>query len=200
LIKKVYFPRELFILSVVGAALVNFALQLVVMVGALLVFQHPVWGTNLLYLPVGLIALLLFSTAVGMLLSVANVRLRDVQHLIELVLVFWFWTTPIVYLASQAVASLARHHLARLYLANPMVNIVMAFQRALYKQGYVPSGTVSKAGIAGQVVQGVALKPVLANNGVLALRLLAVIAFSLVLLWIAQRVFARAQGSFAQDL
>jgi ABC-2 type transport system permease protein len=200
LIKKVYFPREILILSVVGGALINFALQLVVMLGALLIARHSFVGVNLVYLPVGLIALLIFSTAIALLLAVANVRLRDVQHLIELVLVFWFWTTPIVYMASQATASMAKHHLARLYLANPMVNIAMAFQRALYKQGYVAGGAVNRPGIAGPIARGGALKPVLDNNGALGLRLFGVIAFSLVLLWLAQRVFARAQGSFAQEL
>jgi ABC-2 type transport system permease protein len=199
LIKKVYFPREIFILSVVGAALVNLTLQLVVMLGALLVFQHKFLGLNLLYLPVGLIALLIFSTALGLLLAVANVRLRDVQHLIELVLMFWFWTAPIVYTARQATTSLGPKHLARVYLFNPLVNIVMAFQRAFYQQGYVPGGAVNKGGVAPTVTGG-SLQPVLTNNGALGLRLAAVIAFSLVLLWFAQRVFARAQGSFAQEL
>jgi ABC-2 type transport system permease protein len=199
LIKKVYFPREIFILAVVGASLVNFALQLVVMVGALLIFNHAFIGMNLLYLPFGLLALLIFSTALGLLLAVANVRLRDVQHLIELVLLFWFWTTPIVYTALQAVTSLGRHHLAKVYLANPLVNVVMAFQRAFYRQGYVPGGFVNKGGVA-PIIGGGAKQPVLTNNSGLGLRLAAVIAFSLALLWFAQRVFARAQGSFAQEL
>jgi ABC-2 type transport system permease protein len=186
LIKKVYFPREILILSVVGASLVNFGFQFVVVLAALFAFQHPFIGINLLYLPLGLVALLLFSTALGLMLAVANVRLRDVQHLIELVLLFWFWTTPIVYMASQATIGLGRHHLAKLYLANPMVTIVMAFQRALYREG--------------SVIQNGKRVPVLANNGVLGLRLLAVIVLSTALLWLAQRIFARAQGSFAQEL
>ena len=199
LIKKVYFPREILILSVVGAALINFALQMVVMLGALLVFQHHFIGTNLFYLPFGLLALVIFSTALGLLLAVANVRLRDVQHLIELVLMFWFWTAPIVYTARQATMSLGHRHLAKAYLVNPLVNIVMAFQRAFYQQGYVPGGAVNKGGVAPTVTGG-SLQPVLTNNSALPLRLAGVIAFSMVLLWFAQRVFARAQGSFAQEL
>jgi ABC-2 type transport system permease protein len=186
LIKKVYFPREILILSVVGAALVHFALEMVVMLLALVVFAHSFIGLNLLYLPLGLVALLVFGTALGLMLSVANVRLRDVQHLIEVVMLFWFWTTPIVYLVAQAVTGLGRHHLAKVYLANPMVNIVMAFQRGFYKQGYIGRGA--------QRVH------VLTNNSDLALRLVGVIVFSLALLWLAQRIFARAQGSFAQEL
>lgn len=169
------------------------------MVGALLLLSHPFLGTNLLYLPLSLLALVIFSTALGLLLAVANVRLRDVQHLIELVLLFWFWTTPIVYMSRQATTSLGKHHLAKLYLANPLVNIVMGFQRAFYKQGYVPGGAVSKGGVA-PVIQGGARQPILTNNGLLGLRLAAVVAFATLLLWFAQRVFARAQGSFAQEL
>jgi ABC-2 type transport system permease protein len=199
LIKKVYFPREILILSTVGAALVNFSLQVVVMLGALVIFRHPFVGSNLLLFPVGLVALIIFSTALGLLLAVANVRLRDVQHLIELVLMFWFWTAPIVYTARQATTSLGPRHLAKLYLVNPLVNIVMAFQRAFYRQGYVPGGAVDKGGVPVSVTGGSKV-PVLTNNGALGLRLVAVILFSTALLWFAQRVFARAQGSFAQEL
>lgn len=186
LIKKVYFPREILILSVVGAAIVHWVLQLLVMAGALLITQHNVIGLNLLYLPLAFVALLLFMTALGLLLAAANVYLRDVQHLLELVLLFWFWTTPIVYLVRQALDNLGPYHLAKLYLLNPMAEIVMGFQAALYKTGTV-------------VYQGKTVN-VLSNTHLLGLRLLAVIVASSGLLWFAQRVFARAQGSFAQEL
>jgi ABC-2 type transport system permease protein len=151
----------------------------------LIITQHNVLGTNLLYLPLAFLALVLFVTALGLLLATANVALRDVQHLLELVLLFWFWTTPIVYLARQAVEG-APGFLAKVYLLNPTLNIVMGFQRALYK-----SGTVMYQGREVDV---------LSNNSHLALRLLGVILASSVLLWFGQRVFARAQGSFAQEL
>ena len=186
LIKKVYFPREILVLSVLGAAAVHWTLQLVVMVGALIVTQHNVLGANLLYLPLALLTLVLFVTALGLLLAAANVYLRDVQHLLELVLLFWFWTTPIVYLSRQATESLGPRHLAKVYLMNPMVNIVMGFQKALYK-----SGTV--------IYQDKRVN-VISNDSHLALRLCAVALASTVLLWFGQRVFARAQGSFAQEL
>lgn len=186
LIKKVYFPREILVLSVVGAAVVHWALQLLVMAGALVVFGHNSLGLNLLYLPLAFMALILFATALGLLLAAANVYLRDVQHLLELVLLFWFWTTPIVYLVRQAVENLGPHRLATAYQLNPMANIVMGFQKALYN-----SGTVEYAGKRVDV---------LSHNANLGGRLLAVMGGSMVLLWFAQRVFARVQGSFAQEL
>jgi ABC-2 type transport system permease protein len=71
--------------------------------------------------------------------------------------------------------------MARLYLANPMANIVIGFQQAVY--GDYNDGTTQQT-----------------FQGDIALRLVAVAAVSLVLLWLAQRFFSRAQGNFAQEL
>jgi ABC-2 type transport system permease protein len=65
LVKKVAFPREVLPLSTVGAALVHFFLQCIVLVGFLAAFRR---GPALEYLPLllpGLVALLLFTGAMG---------------------------------------------------------------------------------------------------------------------------------------
>jgi ABC-2 type transport system permease protein len=189
LVKKVYFPREILVLAVVGAALVHFALQLVVLFAAMLLLRFDFFGPNLLLLPVAFVVLTTFMTAVGLFLAAANVSFRDVQHLLEVFLLFWFWMTPIVYPINQALTKLHEHavlgvSLATVYMLNPMANVVVAFQRAIYKH---------------VTVNG---QPVLyqADYATYLARLGAVFVFSLVLLWLAQRIFARAQGNFAQEL
>jgi ABC-2 type transport system permease protein len=72
--------------------------------------------------------------------------------------------------------------LFHLYMANPMANVVLAFQRALWPAGQTPEGQAFYYG------------------GNLTLRLVVLLAATAVLLWIAQRIFARAQGNFAQEL
>jgi ABC-2 type transport system permease protein len=202
LVKKVYFPREMFPLSVVGAAAVNFVLQCVVLLGAYAVNRDWPKPDNFALIPLALAVLLVFATALGLLLASANVYLRDVQYLVEVSLLFWFWMTPIVYawtnvqkqLAPTAVQKAqllgetppaAVHHLTwlmHIYLANPMANVVLSFQRALWPGGYKDQG-----------------KPFL-YTGNLYGKLGILLAVCLVLLWLAQRVFARAQGNFAQEL
>ncbi len=190
LVKKVYFPRELFPLSVVGAAVVNFFLQVIVLLGAYLVTGSWPRLSNLLLVPLALLVLVVFATAIGMLLGAANVFLRDVQHLVEIGLLLWFWMTPIVYdwtkvrteLAGTADAPKATAWLFDLYMANPMANVVLAFQRALWPGGLTEKGAAFYYG------------------GNLWLRLLVCLAASAVLLFVSQRVFARAQGNFAQEL
>jgi ABC-2 type transport system permease protein len=185
LIKKVYFPRELLPLSVVGAALVNFAMQLVVLLVAEFAFGLRLGGHEPWLLPLAFIPLILFMTAIGLVLAAANVYLRDVEHLIEIVLLLWFWLTPIVYGAGGVLHRLEaahRHWAAVLFMLNPMANIVSGFQRAVYGQWADRSGVP-------QVF-----------TGNLTLRLLVLSAASGVLLFLAQRLFARAQGNFAQEL
>ena len=77
--------------------MVHFLLQALVLTGALLLFRHaPDWAA-LALLPLALLALTLLAAAAALALSVLNVHYRDTQHLLELVLMAWFWLTPIVY-------------------------------------------------------------------------------------------------------
>lgn len=184
LIKKIYFPRELLPLSVVGASLVNFLMQMVVLVAAVLVFGGGLHGQQPWLLPLAFVALVLFAAACGLGLAAANVYLRDLEHLIEIILMLWFWLTPIVYGVGSVLSKMGArglHWLAEIYLANPMANVVIGFQQAAY--GSYNDGTTQ------QTFQG-SIVP----------RLLVLIAASAVLLWLAQRYFARAQGNFAQEL
>jgi ABC-2 type transport system permease protein len=192
LVTKVYFPREVLPLASMGTALVEFTLQAGILALFMLAFRHPFWGVNLLLFPLALVALLSFTAAVALLVSALNVRYRDTQHLVTLGLILWFWLTPVVYpsglLASARVASrelfgVSLHHLM---LLNPMADIVIGFQRALYK-------VVTPAGAAGPVLLPVSL-------GWLATLLGAVAAGSILLLFLSWRSFFHMSGDFAEEL
>ncbi|MGI8868715.1 MAG: ABC transporter permease [Mycobacteriales bacterium] len=220
LVKKVYFPRELFPLSVVGAAFINFLLQFVVLIGAYVVTWHPpTFSTDLLLVPLAVLVMVFFAFALGLVLGAVNVYLRDVEYLVEVTLLLWFWMTPIVYdwtkvhnkMVCQGGNSLAavrglqgynhlppigsvksenacyitdNHliHVFQIYLANPMANVVLAFQRALWPGGRTEKGSPFY------------------YSGDLFIRLGVLLGVCVVLVWIAQRIFARAQGNFAQEL
>ena len=83
--------------------------------------------------------LLVFTLAVTFWVAGLNVRYRDVQHLLNLGLLVWFWLTPIVYqgaLVQELPHRAVGRPLWNLFLLNPLATIVFGFQRALY-------GTVS---------------------------------------------------------
>jgi len=194
LVKKVYFPREILPLATIGAGLVHFVLQLVVVFGVLLAFRYDFIGPNLLLLPLAVVALVIFLTAMSLFLAAANVYLRDVQHLIEVFLLFWFWLTPIVYPINFAFDVLSKRslfgiNLTAVYMLNPLANVAVGFQRAIYKHLEVVDAN-------GNVVKTLYQAPMTTYVG----RLLVVIVASSALVWVAQRVFAKAQGNFAQEL
>jgi len=177
LIKKVYLPREIFPLASVGSAGFNFLVQFGILLMATIVLGKFPWHVELLYLPLAIVVVLLFSFALGLLLSAVNVYLRDFSHLIEVLLLVLFWASPIVYSYTLVHRVLNGNWLEQLYLSNPVTLVVMAFQKAMWVAG------------AGETWP---------SN--LALRLVIVGFISLVVLWVAQRVFARLEGNFAQEL
>ncbi|WP_136519406.1 ABC transporter permease [Cellulomonas telluris] len=182
LVKKVYLPREVFPLSVVGSSLVNFAVQLAILVVATAVVGQfptgPRWWTALLAFAV----LLVHATALALLLSALNVYLRDVQYLVDVGLLIFFWASPIVYswqLVTTGLDSigLSGGWLERLYLLNPVTLVVLGFHETFWVAGDgkpVPDGLHERLGVA--LVVGV------------------------VALWLCQRTFARLQSNFAQEL
>ena len=142
LVKKVSFPREILALANVGASVIYFAIQLVVLIGFLLLVGHqPAWGF-LWLLPIAFAALYLFTAAVAIVMSAITVYLRDMRHLMEVVLQLWFWLSPVVYSYENSLApALQRHGLSALYFLNPVTPIILTFQRVFYVATTVRSTT-----------------------------------------------------------
>ena len=183
LVTKVSFPHELLPLATVRAQTVNFGFQFIVLVGFLIAFGHPLVHRGVILLPLALGVLLLFIVAVGFATATWNVRYRDTGHLVELLLLMWFWSTPIVYPASTVLDRLGSLG-DTLYLLNPLTNIVLAFQRGIF------GGTSDTA---------IDLLPAPGLRWY-AFRLLAVGAASLVILAMSWRLFYRRSGDFAEEL
>jgi len=178
LIKKVYVPRELFPLSVVGSSLFNFAIQLGVLVAATAALGRFPTGVRWIFFILALAVIVPLATALALLLSATNVYLRDVQYLVEIMLMIFMWASPIVYSWGMVQKELATHPLLQqLYLANPMTLVVLGFQKAFWVTG---DGQPSPEHLGRSLV--------------------LMFGISMVLLWLSQRVFARLQSNFAQEL
>ncbi|MCC2320201.1 ABC transporter permease [Cellulomonas xiejunii] len=176
LIKKVYLPREIFPLSSVGSAIFNFGIQLGILLVATAALSEIPTGARWGYLPLALAVILVIGTAWGIFLSAVNVYLRDVQYLVEIVIMIAFWTSPIVYSWALVSGELSPA-LQQVYLANPITLAIIGFQQTFWVGG-----------------DGQPVPPHLTEG------LLVWFAIGLVMLWLAQRVFVRLQGNFAQEL
>jgi lipopolysaccharide transport system permease protein len=96
LLKKIYFPKLCLPIIVIVSSILNFSIIMALFLLFLVVISaFPGW-IILSALPV-LGIQLLFTIGLGMLLATINVFYRDVQQVVQVVLQFWFWLTPIVY-------------------------------------------------------------------------------------------------------
>lgn len=179
LIKKIYLPREVFPLASVGSALFNFFVQLLILITATVVLGHPPISADAIYFIPALLLLLVWGAAFAILLSAMNVYLRDVQYLVEVALMLLMWASPIVYSWVMVNDIAPNQGIVEIYTNNPVTLAVLGFQRAFWMSGHD-----------------------IANSSPpdLMARMLIAIAAGAVALVLAQRVFARLQGNFAQEL
>jgi ABC-2 type transport system permease protein len=175
-VKKIYLPREIFPLASVGSALFNFGIQLAILLLATLVFGVFPWHAEILYFFPGLALLLVYGAGLALVLSAANVFLRDIQYLIEVVVMLLMWASPIVYswtMVKENVSPLV----LEIYTNNPITLAVMGFQKAFWVSGpesSYPDDLLLRMGIA------------------LLVGLVGLVA--------SHAVFNRMQGDFAQAL
>jgi len=125
LVTKVYFPREIFPLAAVAVSFVDFAVGATVLVALMAYYQVPVSAT-LLFLPAVLAVHAAFTTAIALVLAMANLFYRDVKYLFEVVLTFWMFASAIVYPVDAVSGTLGV-----LVRANPMTAIVESYRRVV---------------------------------------------------------------------
>ena len=100
LVTKVYFPREVLPVSATLAHAFDFAVGLGVLVVGLAVLHPPPSALALLWVPVLLLILIGFTTACALFLSCANLFFRDIKYIVQVLLTFGVFFTPVFFDAS----------------------------------------------------------------------------------------------------
>ena len=187
LIAKVKFPRILLPLASVVVALVDTAIQgVVLLIGYAIVGSWPS-VSGMVYLVPSLLGVVLCGLAAGLLLSALNVYIRDVGFLTDIALQVGFWLCPILYSYGFIVDAaesygFSTEWVTRLYLLNPMANAVLGFQRALWPPGSTAEGAA------------------LSFPGELGIRLAVLLVLGAALMALATYIFNRLSRNFAQEL
>jgi ABC-type polysaccharide/polyol phosphate export permease len=139
LIKKVYFPREVLPMAAVLAQLVNFLLALLVLFAVVLVFRVN-FSPWLWTLPLIILIQTCFTLGIGFILSTLHVFYRDTLMVMDVVMLAWFFLTPIFYSVEQLPATYTLFGVELdvrrlLYILNPMASIINVYRDLLYN-GY----------------------------------------------------------------
>lgn len=129
ILKKMSFPRICLPIIITASAFINFLIIFGLFVAFLLMTGNfPGW-IFFDIIPV-LIIQTLFTLGLGIILGVLNVFVRDVGQFVNILLQFWFWFTPIVY-----VSKTLPEWVSGLLTYNPMASIISAYQKViLYQQ------------------------------------------------------------------
>jgi lipopolysaccharide transport system permease protein len=125
LVTKVYFPREVLPLSAVLVSAADFVVSTTVL-AALMAWFGVVPGWALVFVPVLMIVQAIFTTAVSLLLSMANVFYRDVKYLVEALVTMWMFATSVVYPIDRVGGKLGA-----LLALNPLTPLVDAYRSVI---------------------------------------------------------------------
>jgi ABC-type polysaccharide/polyol phosphate export permease len=125
LVTKVYFPREVLPVSSVLVSAVDFIVSCSVLAALMIWFGvRPGWA--LLVTPLLLVLQMIFTIAVSLVLSMANVFYRDVKYLVEALVTVWMFATAVVY-PIQRVGG----RLGMVLGLNPLTPLVDAYRSAI---------------------------------------------------------------------
>ena len=130
-VTKIYFPREILPFSIILGSLVDLAIAGTVLTG-LLIYYGIVPAYTILLVPAILLVQVAFTAAVSLVVSMANLYLRDVKYIFEVVVNLWMFATSVVY-PVEAVGG----KLGTLMEWNPMTPIIGAYRRTIL-EGRVP--------------------------------------------------------------
>jgi len=121
LIRKINFPKYIIVISGTISALINLLLNLLV-VFVFVAINGVDLHMSVLWLPLNILELYVFSLAIAFLLGAMFVKYRDISHIWEVFLQGAFYATPILYPISMVVAQ--SDVAAKLLMLNPVAQII----------------------------------------------------------------------------
>ena len=122
LIKKVYVPKYLFVLSRVFSSFINLMASFTALLLVMVVMRVELhWTVFLSFIP--LFFIVFFSLGVGLILSAVTVKFRDIMHLYSVFVTALMYLTPVIY-----PMSILPPTIKIIVLMNPLTNILLMFR------------------------------------------------------------------------
>jgi ABC-2 type transport system permease protein len=126
LLTRIYVPRSIFAFTALGTGLVNLGLSLVPLLAIMLITGAPL-RFSLLYLPFSILITAMFALGMGLFLSTLAVYFADVLEMYQIVLMAWFYVTPIIYPVDILPADYVW-----VFTLNPAYHLLEVFRQPIY--------------------------------------------------------------------
>jgi lipopolysaccharide transport system permease protein len=125
LVSKIYFPRMVLPLSILGSTLLDFVVAGAMMAAILMIVQIPVTAA-LVTLPIWILLAVLIGTGVGLASSALMVKYRDVAYVIPYATQILLYATPVAYSLSRVPEA------ARIWVElNPLTGVMTGLRWSL---------------------------------------------------------------------
>lgn len=131
LLTKIYFPREIFVISTILAKIVDFFLASTVFILMMVWFQIPITWAVLWIIPIFIIQNI-FTYGLSLLAAAFNLFYRDIQYVIGLIIMMWFYLTPVIY-----PVELFPEQYRWIFQLNPMAVFINGYREALLGGGNI---------------------------------------------------------------
>ncbi|MBU3841017.1 MAG: ABC transporter permease [Candidatus Ruminococcus intestinipullorum] len=126
LIKKVYVPKYLFVVSRVFSSFINLMAAFTALIFVMVAMRAELhWTVILAVLPLTMIVT--FSLGMGMLLAALTVKFRDIMHLYSVFMTGLMYLTPVIY-----PMSILPEPVRLVVSLNPLTNIVEMFRDVMF--------------------------------------------------------------------
>ena len=135
LLSRIYVPKSLFAVSSVGTGLVNLLLSLIPLALIAIVIGVKI-SPAVLVIPFSILIITIFALGIGLILSTISVFFADMLPIYEVLLMIWFYATPVIY-----PTEIIPDNFRWLVMLNPMVYMVQIFRQPIL-QGTVPEPIV----------------------------------------------------------
>jgi lipopolysaccharide transport system permease protein len=125
IVKKIYFPRDILVISSCITALLMSIFESLVFIMFMIFYKIPI-SINLAYAPLILLSLCIISLGLSLALSALNVFYRDVQFIWQVILQVGFYITPILY-----TLDIFPKDLQKFILLNPIARIIISARNTI---------------------------------------------------------------------
>ncbi len=129
LLTKIYFPREIFIISTTLAKIVDFFLASTVFILFMIFYQLPITWNILWFIPIFAIQQL-FTYGLSLILASLNLFYRDIQYVLTLIVMVWMYLTPVIY-----PTEIFPEQYKWIFQLNPMAVIINAYRQTILGGG-----------------------------------------------------------------
>jgi ABC-type polysaccharide/polyol phosphate export permease len=157
IVRKIALPREVFPLSSVISAAIDFAVSSLILLGMLVAYGYRPRLTWLAYPPLILI-LAMFATAATLVVSMITVYFRDTRYAVPTLLMVLLYVTPIAYPLAKAREALSPGLRSAYPYLNPLVPLMDGFRRTLLHGQWPQWGPVSAASLGAALLLGLSYR------------------------------------------